>query len=61
MAETIKIAVCDDEKNIRSYLALLIKKQGGECSITEYSSADAYLSDGKEKGFGSGWKNGRFA
>ena len=48
MAETIKIAVCDDEKNIRSYLVSLIKKQGGECSITEYASADAYISDGKE-------------
>ena len=48
MAETIKIAVCDDEKNIRSYLVSLIKKQGRECSITEYSSADAYLSDDKE-------------
>ncbi len=48
MAETIKVAVCDDEKNIRSYLVSLIKKQGGECSITEYASADAYLSDGKE-------------
>ena len=47
MAETIKIAVCDDEKNIRSYLVSLIKKQGGECGITEYASADAYLSDGK--------------
>ena len=48
MTETIKIAVCDDEKNIRSYLVSLIKKQGRECSITEYDSADAYLSDGKE-------------
>ena len=48
MAETIKIAVCDDEKNIRSYLVSLIEKQGGECSITEYASADAYLLDGKE-------------
>ncbi len=48
MAETIKIAVCDDEKNIRSYLVSLIKKQVGECSITEYASADAYLLDGKE-------------
>ena len=48
MAETIKIAVCDDEKNIRSYLVSLIKKQGGECSITEYASAGEYLSDGRE-------------
>lgn len=48
MAETIKIAVCDDEKNIRSYLVSLIKKQDRECSITEYASADEYLSDGRE-------------
>lgn len=48
MTETIKIAVCDDEKNIRSYLVSLIKKQGRECSIMEYDSADAYLSEGKE-------------
>ena len=40
MAETIKIAVCDDEKNIRSYLVSLIKKQGGECGITEYASVN---------------------
>mgnify|MGYP001074635037 CR=1 FL=1 len=48
MADTIKIAVCDDEKNIRSYLVSLIKKQDRECSITEYASADEYLSDGRE-------------
>lgn len=48
MADTIKIAVCDDEKNIRSYLVSLIKKQDKGCSITEYASADEYLSDGKE-------------
>ena len=48
MADTVKIAVCDDEKNIRSYLVSLIKKQDRECSITEYASADAYLSDGRE-------------
>ena len=43
MAETIKIAVCDDEKNIRSYLVSLIKKQGGECSITEGKFYRAFL------------------
>ncbi len=48
MVDTVKIAVCDDEKNIRAYLVSLIKKQGAECSITEYASADGYLSDGKE-------------
>lgn len=48
MADTIKIAVCDDEKNARSYLVSLIRKQGRECSIAEYDSVDAYLSDGRE-------------
>lgn len=48
MADTVKIAVCDDEKNIRAYLVSLIKKQGVECSIVEYASADEYLADGKE-------------
>lgn len=48
MADTVKIAVCDDEKNIRAYLVSLIKKQGAECSIVEYTSAGEYLADGKE-------------
>ena len=48
MADTVKIAVCDDEKNIRAYLVSLIKKQDIECSIMEYASADEYLSDGRE-------------
>ena len=48
MADTVKIAVCDDEKNIRSYLVSLIWKQDIECSIMEYASADEYLADGRE-------------
>ena len=48
MADTVKIAVCDDEKNIRSYLVSLIRKQDIECSIMEYISADEYLADGRE-------------
>ena len=48
MADTVKIAVCDDEKNIRSYLISLIRKQDIECGIREYVSADEYLADGKE-------------
>lgn len=48
MVGTVKIAVCDDEKNIRAYLISLIKKQDGKCSIVEYASAKEYLSDGKE-------------
>ena len=35
MTDTVKIAVCDDEKNIRAYLVSLIKKQDIECSIME--------------------------
>ena len=42
----IKIAICDDEKNIRSYLASLIRGQKAECEITEYASAEEYLSSG---------------
>ena len=42
----IKIAVCDDEKNIRSYLTSLIREQNTECKITAYASADEYLSSG---------------
>lgn len=40
----IKIAVCDDEKNIRSYLTSLVREQNVECEITEYASAEKYLS-----------------
>lgn len=44
----IKIAVCDDEKNIRSYLTALVREQNVECEITEYDSAEKYLSGGAE-------------
>lgn len=44
----LKIAVCDDEKNIRSYLVTLIREQNVTCEITEYASAEEYLSDGTE-------------
>ena len=44
----VRIAVCDDEKNIRSYLVSLIKKQNTQYSIMEYASAHEYLADGKE-------------
>lgn len=44
----IKIAVCDDEKNIRSYLTSLIRERNTECEITEYASADEYLSSDME-------------
>jgi len=44
----ITIAICDDEKNVRSYLSALIKEQKTECKITEYASADEYLSKNAE-------------
>ncbi len=44
----IRIAVCDDEKNIRAYLCTLVRKQHMECEITEYASTDEYLTDGTE-------------
>lgn len=44
----IKIAVCDDEKNVRAYISSLVKKQNTECEITEYASADDYLSGNQD-------------
>lgn len=44
----IRIAICDDEKNIRTYLSSLVRKQNIECEITEYASTGEYLSDQKE-------------
>lgn len=44
----IKIAICDDEKNIRAYLSSLVRKQGVGCEIAEYVSADEYLLDQTE-------------
>lgn len=44
----IRIAICDDEKNIRAYICSLVGKQDIECEITEYASADEYLSSGTE-------------
>lgn len=44
----LNVAICDDEKNIRTYLSSLVKKQGTECAITEYASTDEYLSEYRE-------------
>ena len=44
----LKIAVCDDEENIRTYLSALIDRQGVECEITEYANAGDYLARGAE-------------
>lgn len=46
--DEIRIAICDDEKNIRAYLRALIRKLDSESEITEYASANEYLSDGAE-------------
>lgn len=44
----IRIAICDDEKNIRLYLSRLIKKQNIDCTIAEYAHPDDFLSAHRE-------------
>lgn len=44
----IKIAICDDEANIRTYLSSLIGAQSCPCEIMEYASADDFLADHRE-------------
>lgn len=40
----IRVAICDDEQNTRSYLAALIRRQDAACEISEYASGEAYLA-----------------
>ena len=44
----IKIAICDDEANIRAYLSSLIRAQSCPCEIVEYASAGDCLVDTQE-------------
>ena len=44
----IKIAICDDEANVRSYLSSLIRAQDCPCEIVEYASAGDCLADHRE-------------
>ena len=44
----INIAICDDEPNIRAYLASLIRAQSCPCEIVEYASAGDCLADHRE-------------
>ena len=44
----IKIAICDDEANIRTYLISLIRAQSCPCEIVEYASAGDCLADHQE-------------
>ena len=44
----IKIAICDDEANIRAYLTSLIRAQSCPCEIVEYASAGDCLADHRE-------------
>ena len=44
----IKTAVCDDEANVRAWLASLIRAQPFPCEIVEYASAEACLADHRE-------------
>ena len=44
----IKIAICDDEANIRAYLSSLIEAQSCPCEVVEYASAGDCLADHRE-------------
>ena len=44
----IKIAICDDEANVRAYLISLIRAQSCPCEIAEYASAGDCLADTQE-------------
>lgn len=44
----VKIAVCDDEKNVRKYIRSLLLEQDFDCNIKEYASATDYASDDYE-------------
>ncbi len=44
----IRIAICDDEANVRSYLISLIRAQLCPCEIVEYASAGDCLADTQE-------------
>ena len=44
----IKIAICDDEANIRTYLSSLIEAQSCPCEVVEYASAGDCLADHRE-------------
>ena len=44
----IKIAICDDEANIRAYLSSLIGAQDCPCEIVEYASAGDCLADHRQ-------------
>lgn len=42
----MKIAICDDDKNIREQIAFLVKQQNQDCKIQSYASSEELLSDG---------------
>lgn len=44
----MKVAVCDDEKNIRTYIAALVRQQGISCEIREYASASDCIEEAGE-------------
>lgn len=47
-SEMLRIGVCDDEDGARAYLAALVRGQCGNWEVTEYTSAEEYLSSGRE-------------
>lgn len=39
----MNIAICDDEKYVRSFIRKLIERQGLDCEIREFSSGEELL------------------
>lgn len=44
----IRIAICDNEKDMQNYLFALVTKQDVECEIRAYSAGEEYLTENQE-------------
>ncbi len=44
----IRIAICDKEKDMQSYLSALVSEQQVDCEIRGYSSSEEYLADNQK-------------
>lgn len=44
----IRIAICDNEKDMQNYLSALVAGQQVECEIRGYSSSEEYLAENQE-------------
>lgn len=44
----MRVAICDDDKNIRANLISIVRMQNTDCEIVEYASMEECLSDSRE-------------